>query len=168
MPESGFLSLGSNLGDRESNLASAITALSTYHEINNIKSASYYNCPPLFNTEQPEFLNTVIAYVTNFSVFNLFDACSNVENLLGRPDKREKNSPRIVDIDILTYGSSFLETEQLTIPHPDLVNRKFVLVPWTELAPDFTVPVFKKTVTELLSLCPDPSNVTKHVLEKNA
>jgi 2-amino-4-hydroxy-6-hydroxymethyldihydropteridine diphosphokinase len=168
MPESGFLSLGSNLGDRESNLASAITALSTYHEINNIKNASFYNCPPLFNTDQAEFLNTVIAYETDFSAFDLFDACRNVEKLLGRPDKREKNSPRTIDIDILTYGSSFLETEQLTIPHPDLANRKFVLVPWAELDPDFTVPVFKMTVTELLSLCPDPSNVTKHVMEKNA
>jgi|TARA_B100000749_G_C18403925_1_gene456041 2-amino-4-hydroxy-6-hydroxymethyldihydropteridine diphosphokinase len=168
MPESGFLSLGSNLGDRESNLASAITALSTYHEINDIKSASFYNCPPLFNTDQAEFLNTVIAYKTDFSAFDFFDACRNVEKLLGRPDKREKNSPRTIDIDILTYGSSFLETEQLTIPHSDLANRKFVLVPWAELDPDFTVPVFKMTVTELLSLCPDPSNVTKHVMEKNA
>ena len=66
MPESGFLSLGSNLGDRESNLASAITALSTYHEINDIKNASFYNCPPLFNTDQAEFLNTVIALKRTF------------------------------------------------------------------------------------------------------
>ena len=59
-----------------------------------------------------------------------------MEKLLGRPDKREKNSPRTIDIDILTYGSSFLETEQLTIPHSDLANRTFVLVPWAELDPD--------------------------------
>ena len=71
MPDSGFLSLGSNIGDRESNLASALTALATYHEINDIKSASYYNSPPLFNADQPEFLNTVISYKTDFSAFEL-------------------------------------------------------------------------------------------------
>jgi len=168
MPDSGFLSLGSNIGDRESNLASAITALATFHEINGIKSASYYNSQPLFNTEQPEFLNTVIFYITNFTAFDLFDACQNVEQLLGRTDKREKNSPRTIDIDILTYGSSYLETEQLTIPHTDLANRKFVLIPWAELAPDFNVPIFNLSVSRLLSICPDSSNVTKHVMEKNA
>lgn len=168
MPESGFISLGSNLGDREANLAGAITALSTYHEIKNIESASFYNTPPLFNQEQPEFLNTVISFETDFSAFVLFDACQNVEKLLGRPKEHEKNSPRIIDIDILTYGSSFLETEQLSIPHPDLANRKFVLVPWEELAPDFKVPAFNMTVRDLLKLCPDPSVVTKHVMEKNA
>ncbi len=168
MTESGFIALGTNLGDREANLAGAITALSTYHEISNIESASFYNTPPLFNQDQPEFLNTVISYETNFTAFDLFDACQNVEKLLGRPEEREKNSPRIIDVDILTYGSSFMETEQLSIPHPDLANRKFVLVPWAELAPDFTVPAFSMTVRDLLKLCPDPSNVTKHVMEKNA
>lgn len=168
MPEQGFLSLGSNLGDRESNLAGAITALTTYHEIIELNSASFYNSLPLFKSDQPDFLNTVVAYETDFSAFELFDACRNVEKLLGRPDEREKNAPRTIDIDILTYSNSFLETEQLTIPHPDLANRKFVLVPWTELAPDFTVPVFNLKVTELLNLCPDPSIVTKHALEKNA
>ena len=168
MPDSGFLSLGSNIGDRESNLASALTALATYHEINDIKSASYYNSPPLFNADQPEFLNTVISYKTDFSAFELFDACQIVEKLLGRSKKREKNSPRTIDIDILTYGSSYLETEQLTIPHTDLANRKFVLLPWAELAPNYIVPVYNLTVSKLLSMCLDTSNVTKHVMEKNA
>ncbi len=168
MPERGFLSLGSNLGDREANLAGAITALSTYHEINEIKSASFYSSPPLYNADQPDFLNTVVSYATDFSAFDLFDACQNVEKLLGRPDTREKNEPRTIDIDIMIYGSSFLETDQLSIPPPDLANRKFVLVPWAELAPDFKIPVINITVTELLSLCPDPSHVSKHVMEKNA
>lgn len=168
MLESGYLSLGSNLGDREDNIASAITALSTFHEIEDLQSASFYNSPPLYNEDQPQFLNTVVKYTTTFSAFDLFDACRNVEKLLGRPEIREKNSPRTIDIDILTYGNSFLETEQLTIPHSDLANRKFVLVPWAELAPDFKVPVFNMTVTELLNMCPDSSNVIKHVMEKNA
>lgn len=168
MLETGFLSFGSNLGDKEANIASAITALSTFHEIEDLQSASFYNSPPLYNADQPEFLNTVIKYTTTFSAFDLFDACQNVERLLGRPEKREKNAPRSIDIDILTYGTSFIETELLTIPHPDLANRKFVLVPWAELAPNEIVPVYNITVQKLLTLCNDPSIVTKHVMEKNA
>lgn len=165
---SGYLSLGSNLGDRESNLASAVTALSTYFAIKQMKSASYYTSPPLYQTNQPEFLNTVVYYETEFSAFELFDACNHVEQMLGRPKTRKKNAPRIIDIDILTYGTSFLETKQLTIPHPDLANRKFVLVPWAELAPDFVVPVYNLSVLKLLKICPDPSKVRKHAMEKNA
>ncbi len=168
MPESGFLSFGSNLGDRESNLAGAITALSTYHELKSLASSSFYESAPMFNTDQPKFLNTVVSYETEFSAFELFDACRNVETLLGRPMEREKNAPRIIDIDILTYGNVFIETEQLTIPHPDLANRKFVLLPWTELAPDAVIPILNVSVTKLLSRCPDTSNVLKHVMEKNA
>jgi len=168
MSETGFLSLGSNLGDKEANIASAITALSTYHEITDLQSASFYNSPPLYNIDQPEFLNTVIKYSTTFSVFDLFDACQNVEKLLGRPEKREKNVQRSIDIDILTYGTSFIETEELTIPHPDLANRKFVLVPWAELAPEEIVPVYNVSVKNLLNICNDNSTVTKHVMETNA
>ena len=168
MSETGFLSFGSNLGDKEANIASAISALSTFHEIKDLQSASFYNSPPLYNTDQPGFLNTVVKYSTTFSAFELFDACQNVEKLLGRPEKRKKNTPRSIDIDILTYGTSFIETEELTIPHPDLANRKFVLVPWAELAPDEIVPVYNITVQNLLDICNDPSRVTKHVMEKNA
>jgi 2-amino-4-hydroxy-6-hydroxymethyldihydropteridine diphosphokinase len=168
MLETGFLSFGSNLGDKEANIASAITALSTFQEIKDLQSASFYNSPPLYNTDQPEFLNTVVKYSTTYSAFELFDTCQNVESLLGRPEKREKNTPRSIDIDILTYGTSFIETEELTIPHPDLANRKFVLVPWAELAPDEIVPVYNITVQNLLDICNDPSIVTKHVMEKNA
>lgn len=168
MIEKGFLSFGSNLGDKEANIAGAITALSTFHEISDLQSASFYNSPPLYNMKQPDFLNTVVNYTTTFSPFELFDACQNVEKLLGRPAKRDKNTPRSIDIDILTYGTSFIETDELKIPHPDLANRKFVLVPWAELAPDEIVPVFNVTVQDLLSVCIDPSIVTKHIMEKNA
>ncbi len=168
MLETGFLSLGSNIGDRESNLASAVTALSTFHEISDLQSASYYNSPPLYNIDQPKFLNTVVKFSTIYSAFDFFDACQSVERMLGRPKKRTLNAPRIIDIDMLTFGTSYFETEALTIPHPDLANRKFVLVPWAELAPDLVVPVFNLTVKELLYICTDSSNVTKHVMEKNA
>ena len=168
MPELAVLGLGSNLGDRESNLAAAITSLGIYNDISDINSASFYESEPLYETNQPEFLNTVISCNTEFSAFQLLDAVQHTELLLGRPKKREKNQPRIIDIDILCYGDSYIETEELVIPHPDIINRKFVLVPFCELMPDYKIEKIGKTISELLNLCPDQSQVVKHVMEKNA
>ena len=168
MHELAVLGLGSNLGDRESNLAAAITSLGIYNDISDINSASFYESEPLYETNQPKFLNTVISCNTEFSAFQLLDAVQHTELLLGRPKKREKNQPRIIDIDILCYGDSYIETEELIIPHPDIVNRKFVLTPFRELMPDYKIEKIGKTISELLNLCPDKSQVVKHVMEKNA
>lgn len=163
-----YLSLGSNIGDREANLAGAITILGEYFENTGIKSASFYNTAPLFNTDQPDFLNTVVELYSTFTPFEFLDEIINIEKLLGRPQKREKNLPRTIDIDILTYGDSILETKELTIPHPGLPYRRFVLVPFCELAPNFIVPGWKKSVKELLNNCTDKSVVQKHIIESNA
>lgn len=168
MPELAVLGLGSNLGDRESNLAAAITSLGIYNDISDINSASFYESEPLYETNQPKFLNTVISCNTEFSAFQLLDAVQHTELLLGRQKEREKNQPRIIDIDILCYGDSYIETEELVIPHPDIINRKFVLVPFCELMPDYKIEKIGKTISELLNICPDQSQVVKHVMEKNA
>ena len=168
MPELAVLGLGSNLGDRESNLAAAITSLGIYNDISDINSASFYESEPLYETNQPKFLNTVISCNTEFSAFQLLDAVQHTEILLGRPKEREKNQPRIIDIDILCYGDSYIETEELIVPHPDIINRKFVLSPFCELMPDYKIEKIGKTISELLNICPDQSQVVKHVMEKNA
>ena len=168
MPELAVLGLGSNLGDRESNLAAAITSLGIYNDISNINSASFYESEPLYEKNQPKFLNTVISCNTEFSAFQLLDAVQHTEILLGRPKEREKNQRRIIDIDILCYGDSYIETKELVIPHQDIINRKFVLVPFCELMPDYKIEKIGKTIFELLNLCPDRSQVVKHVMEKNA
>ena len=168
MSELAVLGVGSNLGDRESNLAAAITSLGIYNDISEINSASFYESEPLYETNQPKFLNTVISCNTEFSAFQLLDAVQHTELLLGRPKEREKNQRRIIDIDILCYGDSYIETEELVIPHPDIINRKFVLVPFCELMPDYKIEKIGKTISELLKLCPDQSQVVKHVMEKNA
>ena len=168
MPELAVLGLGSNLGDRESNLAAAITSLGIYNDISDINSASFYESEPLYETNQPKFLNTVISCNTEFSAFQLLDAVQHTELLLGRPKEREKNQRRIIDIDILCYGDSYIETKELVIPHQDIINRKFVLVPFCELMPDYKIEKIGKTISELLKLCPDQSQVVKHVMEKNA
>jgi len=168
MPELAVLGLGSNLGDRESNLAAAITSLGIYNDISDINSASFYESEPLYETNQPKFLNTVISCNTEFSAFQLLDAVQHTELLLGRPKERVKYHRRIIDIDILCYGASYIETEELVIPHPDIINRKFVLVPFCELMPDYKIEKIGKTISELLNICPDKSQVVKHVMEKNA
>ncbi len=163
-----YLSLGSNISDREANLAGAITILGEYAENTNLRSASFYSSEPLFNKEQPEFLNTVVELNSTFTAFEFLDEVKNIERLLGRPNKREQNAPRAIDIDILTYGDSFLETKELTIPHPGIPHRRFVLVPFNELAPNFVIPGWKVTVKELLQNCTDYSSVVKHKMESNA
>ena len=87
---------------------------------------------------------------------------------MGRPIERNKNAPRIIDIDILCYGNSYIETVELTIPHPQLMFRKFVLLPFSELMPEYKVEKIGSTISELLSICPDKTNVVKHIIEKNA
>ena len=99
---------------------------------------------------------------------SIIGRCSAYRLLLGRPKERGENQPRIIDIDILCYGEVYIETEELIIPHPDIVNRKFVLSPFCELMPDYKIGKIGKTISELLKLCPDQSQVVKHVMEKNA
>ena len=112
MPELAFLSIGSNIGDREANLAGATTALGTYYQINNIQSSSYYETAPLINTKQPNFLNAVLSCETDFTSFALLDTIQQVESILGRPVTRKKNHPRTIDIDIVTHGDAVMQTNE--------------------------------------------------------
>ena len=168
MHELVILSLGSNLGDREENLASAITLLGTFNKISNIKGASFYESEPLYNTDQPKFLNTIISCNSSLTPFEFLDIIKHIESSLGRQKERNKNQARIIDIDILCYGNSYLETDELIIPHPQLMFRKFVLLPFCELMPEYKIEKIGSTISELLSLCPDKTQVIKHIMEKNA
>ncbi len=168
MSELIYLSLGSNIGGREANLAGAITILGNYQENEDLRSASFYNSEPLFNSDQPEFLNTVVELNTTFTPFEFLDEIQNVERLLGRPNNHKKNEPRTIDIDILTFGDSVLETNELIIPHRGIPYRRFVLVPFNELAPNYIVPGWKTTVKELLNHCIDKSKVLKQTIKSRA
>ncbi len=168
MPELAYLSIGSNIGDREANLAGATTALGTYYQINNIQSSSYYETAPLINTEQPDFLNAVLSCDTDLTPFELLDTVHQVESMLGRPVLRNKNEPRTIDIDIVTHGDAVIQTNELTIPHPEILNRKFILIPLEEIAPNFEIPLLKMTATDCLQVTNDTSRVVKHVMEKQA
>ena len=166
--EEVYLSLGSNLGNRESNLAQATIALSINYEITDIISSSYYVSEPLYNKDQPEFLNSVVKFCTTLKPFEVLDVTQRVEKMLGKSNKSVKNQPRIIDIDILFFGNSVIETEKLSIPHPMIALRKFVLLPLAEIEPDFNVPHSKITIADLIYNCPDKSRVVRHFMDVQA
>ena len=163
-----YLSLGSNIGDRESNLAQAITAIEISEGVDNVKSASFYLTEPLYNKEQEFFINTVIGLETILKPFELLDLVKNIESMLGRKKLEKKNMPRIIDIDILVHGESIIETDLLVIPHPNIIHRKFVLIPFDEIATDFKIPHINMTVNELLVRCTDKAYVKLYELENKA
>ena len=153
-----YLGLGSNLGDRMGNLESAVEKLSKRVAVEKISSA--YETEPLYNTEQPMFLNAVIKGVTELDPLELLSFVKGIENDLGRQPGR-RNAPRIIDIDILFYGKRVIQTGELTVPHPRIAERAFVLVPLAELAPKLVHPQLKRSVSELLAEAEGEDGVRK-------
>jgi len=163
-----YLGIGSNIGDRETNIFSAIAALDVRDDIKVVRTASIYESDPLYNLQQPKFLNTVVELKSTLDPEVMLQVCQGVELMLGRSIDHKKNDPRVIDLDILAYETKSIDLDHLKIPHPDLITRKFVLVPWNEITPDFMVQDFGRTVSELLKICPDTSNVMNYKLEKTA
>lgn len=112
------------------------------------------------NTNQPEFLNQVLIIATKLSALQTMQTILSIEKKMGRI-RTIKNAPRIIDIDILFFNKEIIEAAQLSIPHPQIQNRRFVLVPLNQLSPNLKHPVLKKTVHQLLIHCPDKLNVKK-------
>ena len=163
-----YLSLGSNLGDKESNIASSIAILGAYIENTDIRTSSFYLSEPLYNTNQPAFINIIVELNTLFTPFQFLDKIHDIEKMLGRRIDREKNSPRTIDIDIVLFGDAFIQTAELTIPHSHALLRKFVLVPLAELVPEKIFPGTKHKMIDLLEKCPDTSIVDKYLIDKKA
>ena len=163
-----YLSIGSNIGDKEANMASCNALVGSYIEISNIKSSSFYNTEPLYNENQPSFLNIVLELETTLTPFQLLDKIHEIEKMLGREEKRPKNQPRTIDIDIIIFKNSFIDTPDLQIPHPGALLRKFVLIPLSELAPDEIFPKTNIKIVDLLEKCPDTSVVKKYIIDKKA
>lgn len=142
-----FIALGTNLGKRQSNLRQAREALKPGIRIK--ACSSIYQTPPWGYEDQPAFLNQAIEVRTDLEPLALLEALKAIEAKMGRL-KTFRFGPRLIDLDILFYGQRVVETERLTIPHPRLTERAFVLVPLHEIAPDFIHPVRNETVTALL------------------
>ena len=141
-----FLSLGSNIGDKEEHIRKALTHLAKTCKVE--RTSHLYLTEPVGDTEQDWFLNCVAEVETDIDPKKLLSSIKSIERKLGRK-KTVKNGPRIIDIDILFYGDCVLNTKNLVIPHPLLQERLFVLQPMMDLNPGFVHPVLKKTIQEL-------------------
>lgn len=154
-----YLLLGSNLGNSKMQLTKAVKYIEK--KIGQVTRLSgLYATAAWGNTSQPDFLNRVIVVETGLTALQAMEAILHIEKKMGRT-RTVKNAPRIIDIDILFFNREIIEDRHLSVPHPQIQNRRFVLVPLNELSPNLQHPVLKKTVHRLLAECPDKLNVKK-------
>jgi len=152
-----YMSLGSNVGDREKNLRAAIDEL-PHAGVAVTRVSSFYETEPVDLREQPWFLNCVVEAETHFDAAMLLRALREIEKKMGSR-KLVAKGPRLIDMDILLYGAETIDTPELQVPHPRMHLRRFVLVPLAEVAAGVLHPSFKKNVKQLLKEAPDQSTV---------
>ena len=154
-----YLLIGGNLGNRKENLAKAVSLIN--EQCGSLtRSSSIYETEAWGNTDQPSFLNQALEISTSLTARLLMRRVLRIEEEMGRI-RKEKLGPRIIDIDILLFENEIHDLRFLKIPHPEMQNRRFVLVPLAEINSNLQHPVLKKTIAELLEECPDNLEVKK-------
>ena len=154
-----FLGLGSNIDDRYKNLKKGINQLNDHPHIWVTNQSHVYQSSAMYQTDQDDFYNMVVEIETNLIPVDLLTEIKKIEIKAGRIPENKKNMPRILDIDILAIGNLQIQSEPLGIPHPGSSERKFVLKPWSDIAPEFTLPDSSQTVSDLLENTADISEV---------
>jgi len=152
MTDNIFLSLGSNIGDRLENLSQAVVRIQRLGRIDRISSV--FETKPVGLDAQADFLNLALNMASRLSVEELHGELLSIEKALGRV-RSAKNGPRIIDIDIIFFNQQVIESDALTIPHPQYIQRNFVLAPLAEIAPNYVCPWQKKSVKVLYENCQD-------------
>ena len=154
-----FLGLGSNIGHRYQNLKKCIHQLNEHPHIWVIEQSYVYQSPAMYQTDQEDFYNMVVEIDTNLIPVDLLSEIKKIELSVGRLPENKKNMPRILDIDILAIGNMRIQSTLLKIPHPGIPDRKFVLRPWRDIAPEFILPNYTQTISDLLIDSTDPSDI---------
>jgi 2-amino-4-hydroxy-6-hydroxymethyldihydropteridine diphosphokinase len=148
----GYLGLGSNIGDTRAHLAAAIAALPE-HGVQVLACSSLYETEPVgLVLDQPDFLNACVRIETDLGPEDLLDACKAVEREVGRAAGGPRHGPRVIDVDLLLLGDLEYSSERLTLPHAETGSRRFVLVPLLELDPDLTLPSGQRLADTLVAL----------------
>lgn len=162
--EKVVLHLGSNKGDRLNNLERAINFI--HQTIGKTKNISSVFVTAAWGVvEQPDFLNQVVVVESNLSPDKLIRTIQKIETIIGK-EKEYHWGPRYIDIDILFYGKQIINNKNLKIPHPEIQNRNFVLIPLNEVEPDLIHPVLQKSIHSLVTSCRDKLSVTKFKMEE--
>ena len=169
-----YIGIGTNKGDRLKNISVALKLLSQNSYIKLLKVSKLLKNPPQEGIKSGYFLNGAIKVLTSLRPFELLTVCQRIEKKLGRLQTKErekkkerKKKPRTIDLDILFYKDETINTKGLTIPHPLLHKRYFVLIPLFEIAKDVIHPIFKKSVQELYALTDTPALKTEPVQYKD-
>jgi 2-amino-4-hydroxy-6-hydroxymethyldihydropteridine diphosphokinase len=156
-----YIGLGSNLGDRELNLLRAVAEIGKLPRSRVTGLSPFYETSPVGVTDQPAFFNAVLSLSTALTPHDLLSGLQRIENEVFKRTREVRWGPRTIDLDLLLYGSEVIEGEELTIPHPRLAERRFVLQPLCMLAPDLKHPVLGSSMIELLAVLPSGETVVE-------
>lgn len=165
MPKA-YLGFGSNKGERISFIETALKEIGKIEKTLIVRSSSVYETEPWGIKDQGDYLNSVAEISTELSAVELLKALKEIENRIGRTET-SKWSEREIDIDLLFYGNEIHNNENIHVPHDEIENRKFVLIPMNEIAPDLIHPVLNKSISELLSETSDDLHVRNYTLSKS-
>jgi 2-amino-4-hydroxy-6-hydroxymethyldihydropteridine diphosphokinase len=150
----GYLGLGSNVGERRDHLLAAVRALPS-HGVEVLASSGVYETEPVgLVLDQPDFLNACVRVETSLEPLDLLDAGKAVEREVGRVAGGPRHGPRVIDVDVLLLGNTVFTSDRLTLPHPEVSSRRFVLVPLLELDPELALPSGARLADALLALGP--------------
>ena len=150
-----FIALGANLDRPRECIELAVEHLET-NEIKVLQRASLYRSPPMGPQDQPDFINTVVQVEVEYTARELLQKLQTIESLMGKKKIRHWG-PRIIDLDLILFGEQIISSDTLTVPHPRMHERRFVLEPLAELSPDIVVPTHNKTVKALEAELTDPA-----------